>query len=68
MWISKGVLNGFVWTLEILSAPQISPDFTKILSAPLEIQIFKKLNIKRPRIWSQEVLLRGGGLLIFYGR
>ena len=47
MWISKGILNYFVWTLKILSAPQISRDFEKILSAPLEIQIFRKINETR---------------------
>ena len=48
VWISKGVLNSFVWNLKILSAPQISRDFEKILSAPLRIQISRKINIKRP--------------------
>ena len=46
--ISKGVLNSFVWNLKILSAPQISRDFEKILSAPLRIQISRKIYIKRP--------------------
>ena len=58
MWISKGVLNYFVWTLKIKRALLISRDFEEILSAPLEIQIFKIINIKRPLIWSQEVLLK----------
>ena len=60
VWISKGFLNYFVWTLKMKRAPLISRDFEEILSAPLEIQIVKIINIKRPLIWSQEVLLRGG--------
>ena len=60
VWISKGVLNYFVWTLKILSAPHISRDFEKILSAPLEIQIFKKINIKRPPDLVPGGALKGG--------
>ena len=67
VWISKGVLNSFVWTLKMKRAPQISRDFEKILSAPLEIQIFKKINIKRPPDLVPGGALKGG-LLIFYAR
>ena len=67
VWISKGVLNSFVWNLKILSAPQISRDFEKILSAPLRIQISRKINIKRPPNLVPAGGLKGG-LLIFYGR
>ena len=57
--ISKGFLNYFVWTLKMKRAP--------LLSAPLEIQIFKIINIKRPPNLVPGGALKGG-LRIFYGR
>ena len=65
VWISKGVLNSFVWNLKILSAPQISRDFEKILSAPLRIQISRKINIKRPPNLVPAGGLKGGASNIF---
>ena len=56
------VFGYFVWTLKILSAPQISRDFTKILSAPLKIQISRKINIKRPPNLVPAGGLKEGGL------
>ena len=61
VWISKGFLNYFVWTLKMKRAPLISRDFVEILSAPLEIQIFKIINIKRPPNLVPAGGLKGGG-------
>ena len=47
-------------------APQISRDFEKILSAPLEIQIFKKINIKRPPDLVPGGALKGGASNILW--
>ena len=66
VWISKGVLNSFVWNLKILSAPQISRDFEKILSAPLRIQISRKINIKPPPNLVPAGGLKGGASNILW--
>ena len=73
VWISKGFLNYFVWTLKMKRAPLISRDFKEILSAPLEIQIFKIINIKRPPNLVPGGALKGGAsnilwTVVFLGR
>ena len=55
-------MNYFVWTLKMKRAPLISRDFEEILSAPLEIQIFKIINIKRPPNLVPAGGLKEGGL------
>ena len=47
-------------------APLISRDFEEILSAPLEIQIFKKINIKRPPDLVPGGALKGGASNILW--
>ena len=67
MWVSKGFLNYFVWTLKMKRAPLISRDFEEILSAPLEIQVFKIINIKRPPNLVPGGALKGGVLIFMPG-
>ena len=47
-------------------APLISRDFEEILSAPLEIQIFKIINIKRPPNLVPGGALKGGASNILW--
>ena len=61
VWISKAFLNCFVRTLKMKHAPLISPDFEEMKRAPLEIQIFGKINETRPPKFGPGGSVKGGG-------
>ena len=60
VWISKAFLNCFVRILKMKHAPLISPDFEEMKRAPLEIQIFGKINETRPPKFGPGGSVKGG--------